>query len=247
MVRDERWCHRKAPQSAKRSALPRWTAPVSYRSRPPYARELRFARYVQRSHRNVSDSPVVRPRARNRSASRVQPAHDSRHGSAARPHTGGGGLDPLPPGRARPADRAVPVRCLVAEDGWVPGSGDVPGTLAVVARSCRRAPSRSPSGAARSARSRAGRPSERSRSAGRPPLRRTAPACGPRPRIGSPGVGIAAWTRGYVPACCELRGFSADRRTRPRQDASMATDGYVQIIWDAPEWNPRGARLVVTT
>lgn len=25
----------------------------------------------------------------------------------------------------------------------------------------------------------------------------------------------------------------------------MATDGYVQNIWDAPEWNPGGSRLVV--
>lgn len=39
----------------------------------------------------------------------------------------------------------------------------------------------------------------------------------------------------YVPPCGELRGFSADQRTRPRQDALVATDGYVQIIWDGPE------------
>src|SRR5690606_38229868 len=29
--------------------------------------------------------------------------------------------------------------------------------------------------------------------------------------------------------------FSADQRTRPRQDASVRTDGYVQNIWDGPE------------
>ncbi|GAA4780195.1 hypothetical protein GCM10023329_31850 [Streptomyces sanyensis] len=34
---------------------------------------------------------------------------------------------------------------------------------------------------------------------------------------------------------------------RPGRAASSATDGYVQIIWDAPEWNPSGPRLVVTT
>jgi len=30
-------------------------------------------------------------------------------------------------------------------------------------------------------------------------------------------------TSGYAPACGELRGFSADQRTRPRRDASAAT------------------------
>lgn len=37
-------------------------------------------------------------------------------------------------GGTRPADRSVPVRRLVAEDGSVPGSEDAPGTLAIVAR-----------------------------------------------------------------------------------------------------------------
>lgn len=510
--------------------MPCWTAPVSYRSRPPYARELRFARYVQRSHRNVSDAPVVRPRARNRSASRVQPAHDSRHGKAARPHAAGGGLpllvpgpdqqgrarrqrprarhhgDPAPavvpdaggrarrglrprargrdprrrqraggagrrpshvgddrqrvllqvgpepqgpadadqpvgergrwemppraggnrsgrppgrldpdgrrtdhvargrrrtarpapagprPGRRprrqgrrgrlrdgprarRPADgrrapapggrphrrslrtpgrglelKGVPVRIEIGppdlESGTampvrrIPaGTGTDAGAAAAEVRRSASWSTRSPgccpgywtrtrrcccasracgAGPARRASPRSRRPPPpRRRAAGRgspgrcsalrarsdgpggvgavsggreragarvrggtryarhrrtrlltrapvraprraPSGRRHAPSSAPRsgarPRRAvpgrasdRPGFGIAAQTYDYVPPCCELRGFSSDLRTRPRQDASMATDGYVQIIWDAPEWNPRGVRLVVTT
>ena len=37
-------------------------------------------------------------------------------------------------GEARLAEHAVTVRCLVAEDGSVPGTDDAPGNVAVVAR-----------------------------------------------------------------------------------------------------------------
>jgi prolyl-tRNA synthetase len=37
-------------------------------------------------------------------------------------------------GEARLAEHAVTVRCLVAEDGSVPGADDAPGNVAVVAR-----------------------------------------------------------------------------------------------------------------
>lgn len=275
--------------------MPCWTAPVSYRSRPPYARELRFARYVQRSHRNGSDAPVVRPRARNLSASRVPPPHDSRHGRAARPvpgprasaagpgprraspssergrrprarHCGGppqrsavcglrsagsgaAGADVRRRPRREPGARGGPGACPGPGRGAIPAAGRAGAGVPRPSRYARGHPAHPRKGARpRARRKRRKERGRRSRSADGAPLPgASAPARGPRACNGSGRCRVAAWTRGYVPPCSELRGFSADQRTRPRQDASRATDGYVQIIWDAPEWNPGGVRLVVTT
>ncbi|GGW57789.1 proline--tRNA ligase [Streptomyces xantholiticus] len=65
------------------------------------------------------------------------------------------------------------------------------------------------------------------------------------PTAGPPGGGTATSRHGVT--CESSPQIGPPDRVRTHQRQLMATDWYVQIIWDGPEWNPTALRLVITT